>query len=92
MLNEIKEFLKKQKVEMTDYDGIIVNAWYSPVVYNGKVFMDAKGRFGDGTTIHTSNVLSKKFVSNDIIEIETLNSKYLVIEHEANVFGRIYGC
>lgn len=50
-----------------------IERWGNNVVIIGKVYNDIKGRFKDGTEIHTSRVLKADFVNG---VIETQNSVY----------------
>ena len=50
-----------------------IEKWGNSVVIIGKVYNDIKGRFKDGTEIHTSKVLKADFVNG---VIETRNSVY----------------
>lgn len=50
-----------------------IEKWGKNVVIIGKVYNDIKGRFTNGTEIHTSNVLKADFVNG---VVETRNSVY----------------
>ena len=45
------------------------------IIY-GECYEDEKGRFPDGSFIHTSKVIPKKYKEGDVVE--TLNSTYLL--------------
>lgn len=47
-------------------------------VYLGIVYNDVKGRFRDGSRIHTSNVVREDKSNPAVIIVHTLNSIYLL--------------
>lgn len=57
----------------------VVTWWDGSVVIRGEIYNDTKGRFKDGTYIHTSRVL---FIDFENRVARTLNSIYHLEERE----------